>query len=149
MRRETVCRPVKVLVVEDNLLDVRLIVEAFREGEVSSNVILIRDGEEALAFLRRMGKYADAAVPDIILLDLGLPKKNGHQVLAAIKADSQLRRIPVITLTTSEAEQDILAVYDLQGNCFVTKPTDLDKFVTIVRAIGEFWLSTVQLPGRA
>ncbi len=141
-------RPAEILLVEDNPVDARLIVAALGEGQVTSNVTVASDGEEALALLGRRGRYVDAALPDIILLDLGLPKKDGRQVLAAIKADSQLKRIPVITLTTSEAEQDILAVYDLQGNCFITKPTDPDKFLNIVRAIETFWLSTAQLPSR-
>ena len=107
---------------------------------------MARNGEEALAFLRCEGPYGDAVRPDLILLDLNLPKKNGHEVLAEIKADEKLRRIPVVVLTTSRAEQDVIRAYDLHANCYITKPVDLDQFGTAIRALLEFWVKIVKLP---
>ena len=145
---QTAGRPVEILLVEDNVLDATLTVEALDGGKVPPNITVVEDGEQALAVLRRLGQYANAVSPDIILLDLGLPKKNGQQVLAEIKADRQLRHIPVVILTTSDAAGDILQAYDLHANCYLTKPTDPDQFTALVQSIEEFWLSTVRLPPR-
>ena len=120
--------------------------EAFKEGKVINNLSVVNDGVEALAFLRREGRYAEVPHPDLILLDLNLPKKDGREVLAEIKADQRLRRIPVVVLTTSEAEQDILESYNLHANCYVKKPVDLDAFINVVRSIDTFWLAIVKLP---
>ena len=146
MGNATTGRPIEILLVEDNPGDVRLTVEAFNEGKVRNNLSVVADGVEALAFLRREGKNADAARPDLILLDLNLPKKDGREVLAEIKEDSNLRRIPVVVLTTSQAEKDILQAYDLRANAYITKPVDLDQFLTVVRSIEDFWLTIVKLP---
>ncbi len=137
---------IEVLLVEDNPGDVRLTREALKDGRLLNNVTVVGDGMEALSFLRREGKYAGAATPDLILLDLNLPKKDGREVLAEIKADSRLRRIPVVVLTTSSAEEDILKTYDLHANCYITKPVDLEQFIRVVKSIEDFWLSIVKLP---
>jgi chemotaxis family two-component system response regulator Rcp1 len=142
------CRPIEILMVEDNPGDVRLTVEALKEGKVRNNFHTVEDGLEALAFLRRQGKYANAPRPDLILLDLNLPKMNGREVLAEIKADPDLRRIPVVILTVSKAEQDILKTYNLYANCYITKPVDLDQFLEVVKSIENFWLTVVMLPPR-
>jgi len=139
-------RPIEIMLVEDNPGDVRLIVEALKENKLRNSLDVVEDGVEALAFLRREGKYADAPRPDLILLDLNLPKKDGREVLAEIKADENLRRIPVVILTTSKAEEDILKAYDLNANCYITKPIGLDQFVKVVKSIKEFWLTIVKLP---
>lgn len=139
-------RPAEFLLVEDNPGDVRLTREALNESKLRNNLSVVGDGVEAMAFLRREGKYADAARPDLILLDLNLPKKSGREVLAEIKADPDLRRIPVVVITSSEAEQDIFATYNLHVNCYVTKPVDLDQFIKVVRSISTFWLTIVKLP---
>jgi two-component system, chemotaxis family, response regulator Rcp1 len=139
-------RPVEILLVEDNPGDVRLTVEALREGKVRNHLSVATDGVEAMAFLRREGKHADAVRPDLILLDLNLPRKDGRQVLSEIKADEDLRMIPVVILTTSKADEDILRSYDLHANCYVTKPVDLDQFITVVKSIEDFWLTIVALP---
>jgi CheY-like chemotaxis protein len=138
---------IEILLVEDNPGDVRLTQEAFKESKLTNRLHIVRDGEEALAFLRREGPYAHAARPDLILLDLNLPKKDGREVLAVIKADDALKRIPVVVLTTSAAEQDILRAYELHANCYITKPMDLDQFLKVVQAIEEFWLVIVTRPG--
>jgi chemotaxis family two-component system response regulator Rcp1 len=137
---------IQVLLVEDNPGDVRLTKEALKEGKMLNRVTVVGDGEEALSFLRRQGKYADAGQPDLILLDLNLPKKDGRQVLAEIKADPGLKRIPVVVLTTSSAEEDILKTYDLHANCYVTKPVDLEQFMRVVKSIEDFWVTVVKLP---
>ncbi len=142
----TVGKPVEVLLVEDNPGDVRLTLEAFKENKLYSNMYVVGDGIEALAFLRQEGKYANAPRPGLILLDLNLPKKDGREVLAEIKGDPDLKRIPVVILTTSAAEEDILRTYNLHANCYVTKPVDLDQFIKIVRSIEDFWLTIVNLP---
>ncbi|HEY6896292.1 MAG TPA: response regulator [Rhodocyclaceae bacterium] len=142
-------RPAEFLLVEDNPGDVRLTREALAESKLRNNLSVVGDGVEALAFLRREGKYADAPRPDVILLDLNLPRMGGREVLAEIKADPSLRRIPVVVVTSSEAEQDVLASYDLHVNCYVNKPVDLDQFIKVVRSIGTFWLTIVKLPGEA
>lgn len=137
---------IQVLLVEDNPGDVRLTKEALKEGKMLNRVTVVGDGVEALSFLRRQGKYADAGQPDLILLDLNLPKKDGRQVLAEIKADPGLKRIPVVVLTTSSAEEDILKTYDLHANCYVTKPVDLEQFMHVVKSIEDFWVTVVKLP---
>lgn len=142
------CRPIEILMVEDNPGDVRLTVEALKEGKIRNNFRTVEDGVEAIAFLRRQGPYADAPRPDLILLDLNLPKKNGREVLAEIKEDPDLRRIPVVILTVSQAEQDILKSYNLYANCYITKPVDLDQFLEVVKSIENFWLTVVMLPPR-
>jgi two-component system, chemotaxis family, response regulator Rcp1 len=139
-------KPVEILLVEDNPGDVRLTIEALREGKVRNNLSVSPDGVEALALLRRQGHYAQASRPDLILLDLNLPKKDGREVLAEIKADPELRRIPVVVLTTSKAEEDILKSYNLHANCYITKPVDLEQFIAVIKTIDEFWLTVVRLP---
>ncbi|NMO16889.1 response regulator [Pyxidicoccus fallax] len=139
-------RPIEILLVEDNPGDVRLTIEALKEGKVRNILSVARDGVEALAFLRREGPHAKAARPDLILLDLNLPRKDGREVLAEIKEDVSLRRIPVVVLTTSKAEEDILRTYDLHANCYIAKPVDLEQFISVVRSIDDFWLSVVRLP---
>ncbi len=143
---QTPLRPAEVLLVEDNPGDARLTLEALKEGKVLNRVSVVPDGVEAMAFLRREGPYADAPRPNLILLDLNLPKKDGREVLAEVKVDPDLKRIPVVILTTSRAEEDIARTYDLHANCYVTKPVDLDKFLEVVRSIEDFWLAIVQLP---
>ncbi len=142
------CRPIEILMVEDNPGDVRLTVEALKEGKVRNNFHTVEDGVEALAFLRREGRYAEAPRPDLVLLDLNLPKMNGREVLAEIKEDPELRRIPVVILTVSQAEQDIVKSYNLHANCYITKPVDLDQFLEVVKSIENFWLTIVKLPPR-
>lgn len=137
---------VEVLLVEDNPGDVRLTMEALKEAKMHNRVNVVMDGIEAMEFLRKEGKYADATRPDLILLDLNLPRKNGREVLAEIKADEELKCIPVVVLTTSEAEQDILKAYKLHANCYVSKPVDLDQFIKVVRSIESFWMTVVKLP---
>jgi len=139
-------RPVEILLVEDNPGDVRLTREALKEGKVRNNLHVATDGVEALAFLRREGKFEGATRPDLILLDLNLPRKDGREVLEEIKREPELRAIPVVILTSSQAEQDIVRAYDLHANCFITKPVDLDQFITVVRSIEEFWFAIVKLP---
>jgi chemotaxis family two-component system response regulator Rcp1 len=139
-------RSIEILMVEDNPGDIRLTVEALKEGKVRNNLHTVGDGEEALAFLRRQGPYAEVPRPDLILLDLNLPKKTGQEVLAEIKEDPDLRRIPVVILTVSEAEADILKTYNLHANCYITKPVDLDRFIEVVKSIEDFWLTVVMLP---
>jgi chemotaxis family two-component system response regulator Rcp1 len=136
---------IEILLVEDNPGDVRLTQEALRESKVLNNLAAAKDGVEALAMLRREGPYATQARPDLILLDLNLPRKDGREVLMEIKDDPDLRRIPVVVLTTSEAEGDVLRAYDLGANCYIVKPVDLDQFMNVVRTIEGFWLSIVKL----
>ncbi|MBI3620724.1 MAG: response regulator [Nitrospirae bacterium] len=138
--------PVEILLVEDNPGDARLAVEGLKEGKISNHINIVQDGVEAMAFLRREGKYAAVVVPDLILLDLNLPKKDGREVLSEIKADPKLKRIPVVVLTTSQAEQDIIRSYNLHANCYITKPVDFEQSMHIIRAIESFWLSIVKLP---
>jgi chemotaxis family two-component system response regulator Rcp1 len=142
------CRPIELLLVEDNPGDVRLTQEALREGKVRNHLHVAADGVEALAYLRREGQYAQAPQPDLILLDLNLPKKSGPEVLAEIKADPVLKRIPVVILTVSKAEEDVLKSYNLHANCYITKPVDLDQFLEVVKSIEDFWLTVVVLPPR-
>ncbi len=145
-RGEAVGDPIKILLVEDNPGDIRLTREALRDGKIYNNLYVVRDGVEAMAFLRKTGQYTRAPRPDLILLDLNLPRKDGHEVLAEVKTDESLRRIPVVILTTSQAEEDIIKTYDLHVNCYITKPVDLDQFVKIVKSIEDFWLTIVKLP---
>lgn len=137
---------IDILMVEDNPGDARLTQEALKESKVYNNLHHVRDGVEAMEFLRKEGPFGDAPTPDIILLDLNLPRKDGRQVLAELKAIPRLKNIPVVVLTTSEAEQDIVKSYELHANCYITKPVDLDKFVEIIHGIENFWLSIVKLP---
>ncbi|ARJ67871.1 response regulator [Magnetospirillum sp. ME-1] len=138
----------EILLVEDNPGDARLAQEALKEGRMTSRLKVVVDGVEAMSFLRREGPYAGSPRPNLILLDLNLPRKDGRQVLAELKADEDLRRIPVVVLTTSQAEQDVLRSYDLHANCYITKPVDLDRFISVVRSIEEYWCSVVTLPPR-
>ena len=136
----------RILLVEDNPGDVRLVREALREGGWRSDLHVANIGSVALAFLRREAGYEDAVRPDLILLDLNLPRMSGRELLREVKGDPRLRSIPVVVLTSSEIEQDIAGAYDLHANCFVTKPVDLDRFIAVVRAIEEFWFFVAQLP---
>jgi CheY-like chemotaxis protein len=139
-------RPIEILLVEDNPGDVRLTQEALKEGKVLNRLSVVRDGVEAMLFLNRKEKYKDAPRPDIIWLDLNLPKKNGREVLGEIKGNPDFMRIPVVILTISKDEQDILKSYDLHANCYITKPVDLTQFINVVKSIEDFWLTIVKLP---
>ena len=139
-------RPIVILLVEDNPGDVDLAREALDTGKLHNTLEVVRDGVEAMDFLRKKGKFSDAPRPDLIILDLNLPKKDGRQVLAEIKEDENLKRIPVVILTTSSAEEDVLQTYNLHANCYITKPIDIQQFLHVVRTIEEFWLSIVVLP---
>jgi len=139
-------RSIEILLVEDNPGDARLTIEAMREAKVRNRMHVVEDGVEAMAFLRRQGRFGEAPRPDLILLDLNLPRKDGREVLAEVKADPALKRIPVVILTTSRAEEDVLRAYDLHANCYVTKPVDLAQFMKIVSQIDEFWVKVVTLP---
>lgn len=141
--------PIEILLVEDNPGDVRLTKESFKEAKVRNKLHVVEDGVEAMAFLRQEGKYADAPRPDLILLDLNLPKKDGREVLGEIKTDEDLRRIPVVVLTVSKADEDILKAYNLNANCYITKPIGLNQFIKVVKTIEEFWLTIVKLPPKA
>jgi len=140
-------RPANFLLVEDNPGDVRLTQEALKSHKLQNNLHVVTDGEEAMAFLRKQGKYKDAPRPDIILLDLNLPKKDGREVLAEIKSEPSLKTIPVVIISSSEAEQDIIKSYNLNANCYVTKPVNFDQFIKVVQSINDFWLTIVKLPG--
>jgi CheY-like chemotaxis protein len=137
---------IEILLVEDNPGDVRLTQEVLKDGRILNTLHVVGDGAEALAFLRREGEFADAPRPDLVLLDLNLPKMDGREVLAVVKSDPDLRRIPVVVLTTSSSEIDVMTSYDLHANCYITKPVDLDQFVKVVRSIEDFWLAIVRLP---
>jgi chemotaxis family two-component system response regulator Rcp1 len=139
-------RPIEILLVEDNPGDARLTEEALKEGKVRNNLHHVRDGVEAMRFLEREGENKDKPRPDLVLLDLNLPRKDGREVLADMRKNPELRTIPVVVLTTSEAEQDVVRTYELCANCYITKPVDLEKFMTIVRSIEDFWLTVVRLP---
>jgi two-component system response regulator len=138
--------PIEVLLVEDDPGDVLLTVEAFEYNKVNNKLHVVNDGEQAMAFLRREGEYANAPRPDLVLLDLNLPRKDGREVLGEIKADEDLRPIPVVVLTTSEAEEDILRSYHLHANAYVTKPVDFERFISVVRKIDDFFVTVVKLP---
>ena len=139
-------KPIEILLVEDNPGDVRLTRESLYDAKVHNNMVVASDGLEALAYLRREGEYASANRPDLILLDLNLPRMNGFEVLDAIKEDPELKRIPVVVLTTSQAEQDIIRSYNLYANAYVTKPVDLEQFIHVIKSIEDFWLEVVKLP---
>jgi CheY-like chemotaxis protein len=139
-------RPIEILLVEDSPSDTDLTVEALQKGKVLNHLSIVDDGVKAIEFLRRQGAYATAPRPDVVLLDLNLPRKDGREVLAEIKADDGLKTIPIVVLTTSRAEQDILRVYRLNGNCYITKPVDFRQFIEVIRAIKNFWLTVVKLP---
>lgn len=139
-------RPVNILLIEDNPGDVRLTQEAFKEGRLAVNLSVVMDGVEAIDFLRKQGSHKDAISPDLILLDLNLPKKDGREVLAEVKSDKDLKRILVVVLTTSNAEQDILKTYNLHANCYINKPVDFEKFFDVIQKIEDFWLATAILP---
>ena len=138
--------PIEILLIEDNPGDVRLTQEALREGKVINNLAVVSDGVEALAYLRQKGRYAGATRPDVILLDLNLPRKDGREVLQEIKEDPNLKRIPVVVITSSSAEEDVLRSYNLHANCYISKPVDLEQFVTVVKSIEDFWMGIVKLP---
>jgi len=146
MEFESPLQPVDILLVEDNEGDVRLTREVLKDSKVRNNLSVASNGEEALARLRKQGKYKDTVRPDLVLLDLNLPIKDGREALAQIKTDPDLMRIPVVILTTSKAEQDILKTYNLHANCYVTKPVDLEQFCEVVRSLEDFWLTIVKLP---
>ena len=135
-----------ILLVEDNLGDIRLTKEAFKESRLEAKLLVVHDGEEAIAFLRKKSKYKKVPRPDLILLDLNLPKKDGRQVLKEIKTDSVLKRIPVVILTTSKAVEDVSRAYDLHTNCYITKPVGLEEFINVVKCVEKFWLNLVSLP---
>jgi chemotaxis family two-component system response regulator Rcp1 len=139
-------RTIEILLVEDNPGDARLTLEAFKEGKVLNNLTVMKDGVEALAYLRRQGVYASAKVPDLILLDLNLPRMSGREVLMEIKGDERLKTIPVVVLTTSADEQDVARAYSQHANCYITKPVDLEQFLRVVHSIEDFWLTLVRLP---
>ncbi len=146
MHNQMTGRPIEIMLVEDNPGDVRLTEEALKEGKVNNRLSVVEDGVEAMAFLRREGEYADASRPDLVLLDLNLPRKDGREVLAEMKSDDELKRIPVVVLTTSEADEDVIRTYDYHANCYITKPVDFDKFINVVKSIEDFWLTVVKLP---
>jgi chemotaxis family two-component system response regulator Rcp1 len=146
MITDTLARPIDILLVEDNPGDVRLTRELLQESKVRNKLTVVDNGEDALVFLRRGAKYPDASLPDLILLDLNLPSKNGSEVLAAIKSDPELKRIPVVILTSSKAEEDIARTYDLHANCYISKPVGLEQFAAMVKSIDDFWLAIVRLP---
>lgn len=137
---------INILLVEDNPGDIRLTEEVLKEGKIKNNLSVVMDGEEAILYLKKEGKHKDSATPDIILLDLNLPKKDGREVLADIKTNPNLMMIPVIVLTTSAAEQDVLNMYSHHANCYITKPVDFGQFINVIRSIENFWLTIVKLP---
>jgi two-component system, chemotaxis family, response regulator Rcp1 len=142
-------KPIEIMLIEDNPGDVRLTVELLQhECRVRNHLSVVGDGAEAMAFLRRQGRYAGAPRPDLILLDLNLPKKDGRELLSEIKNDPMLKRIPLVVLTTSRAEQDVIQAYEHHANCYIAKPIDLDQFVRVVKSIEDFWLTVVKLPER-
>ena len=148
MKDEEVGSQIEILLVEDNPGDVRLTKEALKEAKVNNRLHVVTDGEQALLFLRGAGQYGASPRPDLILLDLNLPRKDGREVLAEIKQDKDLRRIPVVILTTSKAEEDICRSYHLHANCYITKPVDLEQFIKVVHSIDDFWLTIVRLPAK-
>jgi two-component system response regulator len=148
MRSRQLVKPINILLVEDNPGDADLAREALDNSKLNNALHVVDDGEKAMSFLRREGPYVDVPQPDLILLDLNLPKKDGRQVLAEIKADLNLKRIPVVILTTSQAEEDVIKTYNLHANCYITKPIDLNQFLHVVKSIEDFWLSIVLLPPR-
>ena len=143
---KTEVRPIQILLVEDSPSDAEFTIEALKEAKVRNHLSLVEDGVQAMEFLRRQGKYAQAPRPDLIMLDLNLPRKDGREVLAELKADANLKMIPVVVLTTSRAEEDVLRAYQLHANCYITKPVDFQQFLSVVRSIESFWLYVVTLP---
>ena len=139
-------RPIDILMVEDSIDDIEITIEALKSTKISNNLVSVRDGIEAMALLRREGEFADAVRPDLILLDLNMPRMDGRQVLEQIKSDPDLQKIPVVVLTTSEAEEDVLKAYELHANCYITKPVGIDQFIKVVKSIEDFWFSVVRLP---
>jgi chemotaxis family two-component system response regulator Rcp1 len=139
-------RPIEILLVEDSSTDVLLAQEALEVAKMRNTLNIVKDGVEAMAYLRKEGVYADAQRPDLILLDLNLPRKDGREVLAEVKADDGLKCIPVVVLTTSKAQEDVLRAYGLHANCYITKPVDFEQFANVVRAIDQFWFTVVTLP---
>ncbi|MFB3893919.1 MAG: response regulator [Phycisphaerae bacterium] len=139
-------RPIDILLVDDSPGDVRLTREALKEAKVHNRLFVVTDGVEAMDFLLKKGKYGSSPRPDLILLDLNLPRKDGREVLAEVKADENLRRIPVVVLTTSRAEEDVFKAYNLHANCYISKPVDFDRFMEVVKSIEDFWLTVVKLP---
>ena len=139
-------RPVEILLVEDNEGDIGLVEEVFEEGRINNNLSVAEDGDEAMMFLRKEGQFANATRPDLILLDLNLPGKDGREVLKEVKEDDNLKKIPVVVLTTSKAEEDILKSYDLHANSYITKPVDFNQFINVIKSIESFWLEVVKLP---
>ncbi len=148
MLKDTLSNPIEILLVEDNPGDIRLTQEVLKEGKVHNTLSIVEIGVQAISFLRKESEYQDAPTPDLILLDLNLPKKDGREVLLDIKNDPELKKIPVVVLTTSQAEEDILKVYDLNANCYISKPVDFGEFIDVVKSIENFWLSIVKLPTR-
>ncbi|HEX8552146.1 MAG TPA: response regulator [Abditibacteriaceae bacterium] len=146
MNATTTTRPIEILLVDDSSTDVMLAEEALDHAKVRNNLSVVKDGVEAMAFLRREEKYATAVRPDLILLDLNMPRKDGREVLAEVKADESLRTIPIVVLTTSQAQEDVLKAYGLHANCYISKPVDFDQFANVVRAIDQFWFTIVTLP---
>ena len=146
MNDRSTTRPIDILLVEDNPADARLTIEALKDGKVHNNITVLEDGVEAMAYLKNEGKYAGAVRPDVIILDLNLPKKDGREVLAEVKGDPSLKTIPVVIMTVSKAEEDILKSYSLHANCYVTKPVDFTQFMKVVKTIEDFWLTIVKLP---
>lgn len=142
-------RTIKILLVEDSRADARLIVEVFKEEKIAVDVDIVRDGEAAMSYLRREGEYSKSTQPDLILLDLNMPKKDGREVLAEVKGDEHLKSIPIVILTTSQSEEDILKSYNLQASCYVTKPIDLEQFTKIIKALDGFWFSAVRFPPKS
>jgi two-component system, chemotaxis family, response regulator Rcp1 len=144
--QHAITQPVRILLVDDDPVDVRLTLEALRDAKIHVEIDVARNGVEAMAFLRREGAFSGAERPDLVLLDLNMPKKSGREVLAEMKADAQLRGIPVVVLTTSGADEDIVRARELGASCYVTKPVDLTQFAKVVRAVEDFWISIVRLP---
>jgi chemotaxis family two-component system response regulator Rcp1 len=146
MKGNQMGRPIEILLVDDNPGDVRLTIEALKDGKIANHVSVVNDGVEAMAFLRHEGPYAEVPRPDIVLLDLNMPKKSGHEVLAEMKEDPSLKHIPVAVLTTSAAEADILRTYEHRGNCYITKSGDFEQFMRVIQSIETFWFTIVSLP---
>ncbi len=144
----TATRPVQILIVEDNPADARLVREVMRDSKVLNEIHWVADGVEALAFLRGQGKYASAPRPNLIFLDLNMPRKDGREVLREVKADDSLKRIPIVVMTSSQAEEDVARAYDQHANCYVRKPIDFDQFHSVVKTLENFWFATVELPSR-
>ncbi|MGB9939099.1 response regulator [Methanosarcina sp.] len=148
MRTKLAGKPIEILLVEDSKGDIGLIEEVFEEAKIRNNLHIAEDGEEAILFLNKEGQFLDALRPDIILLDLNLPKKDGREVLEEVKGDPNLRNIPIVVLTTSKAEEDILKSYNLHANAYITKPVDFDQFIKVIKSIEDFWLQVVKLPSK-